>query len=187
MNWWKLVSLSGVAVMSLLIDSGLAAAQMYGGNVERRLDQREEMIRRGVQSGALTPQEARKLTKEQQRLERQVDRIQADGRITPQERFRLQHKLDQADRRLYRELHDRQVAYPGYGAPSHPPAGPRWHNKKHGRPHGPDGYSCPRPQPQAHLKKHQSWPRAQMRPYHQERQHRPWPWQRERRLAGQYW
>ena len=187
MNWWKLVSLSGVVILSLLAGHSSAAAQMYGGNLERRLDHREDMIQRGVQSGALTPQEVHKLTKEQQRLEREADRIRADGRITPQERFRLDHKMDQADRRLYRELHDCQTVYPGYGPPTHPPVGPRWHDKKQGRPHSPDGFYRPYPKAQAHWQKHRSRPRAQLRPSYQEQQRRPWPGLRDRRLAGQYW
>lgn len=166
MQWWKLISLSGGALACLLTFAVPASAQMYGDSVERRLERQADQLERGIRSGALTPQEARKLTREQERLERQADRIQADGRITPQEHHRLDHKIDQADRRLERELHDRQVTYPRYGVLS--PDKPRWHNKEKRRHYGPESHYRHRPRPQVLLQKHK-------------------PWLREPRLARQYW
>ncbi len=186
MPWWKLLRWSGAAVLGLLVLSGTATAQMYGSDIDRRLDRQEEWLQRGIRSGALTPQEAHKLAKEQQRLAREADRIRADGWVTPQERFRLHHKLDQADRRFYRELHDRQVAYPRYGAPGPHPLGPAWHDKKWRRPHGSDRHYRPLPRAHNHWQQYKNWPPAHVRSY-KHRPPTPWPWQRDRRLAGQYW
>ena len=75
----------------------------------------------GSSSGAFTPQEARRLANEQRRIQAAEDRMRADGRLDPRERARLDRMQDKADRHIYRENHDNQVAYPDYRGHNNPP------------------------------------------------------------------
>mgnify|MGYP005840779231 FL=1 len=168
MHLWKFVSLAGVVCLSLTVFVAPAAAQRYQRYVGQRLDRQEDWIRQGVHTGALTSQEARKLSRKQNRLEREAARLQADGRLTPQERYRLAHRMYQVDRHIYRESHDRQGTSPWFRHPQDL----RWD----GRRNGPGSFY-----------RHHPRPRVQMQPYHGE-SHRPVrlgpP---EPRLARQYW
>ena len=77
--------------------------------VDRRQDRQEQRIDRGVESGALTPRETRRLERGQQHVENLETRAQADGTITARERGRLEHAQDVQSQRIYRQKHDRQT------------------------------------------------------------------------------
>ena len=62
-------------------------------------------------SGSLTPREAARLERGQQRLQAKEDRAKADGVVTPRERASLQHAENVQNRRIYAEKHDRQHDY----------------------------------------------------------------------------
>lgn len=77
-----------------------------------RIDQRqanqEARIDRGVQSGALTQQEAARLDKGQMHVQNMENKIMADGTVTRKEAGRLEQAQDQQSKRVYRQKHDRQ-------------------------------------------------------------------------------
>ena len=79
----------------------------WGGNTndprfERREAYQEQRIQQGINSGALTPGEARYLNREQGRIDRVEDRMLADGNLSPRERQRLNQMQNQASRDIYR-------------------------------------------------------------------------------------
>ena len=74
----------------------------------------------GSSPGPSTPQEARRLGIEQRHIQAAEDRMRADGRLDPRERARLNQMQNKADRHIYREKHDNQMAYPGYRQSSDP-------------------------------------------------------------------
>lgn len=79
-----------------------------GASIDEREARQREAIRRGAESGELTPREAERLRREQARIERHEQMARADGRFTPRERARIQRELDQAQRHIRHESHDRQ-------------------------------------------------------------------------------
>lgn len=74
--------------------------------VEKRQDRQQARIRQGLRSGELTRHEARKLRKQQRRVERLERRYAADGKFTKTERRRLVRALDRASDRIYRFKHN---------------------------------------------------------------------------------
>ncbi len=110
MRYWKFVN--GLILGIAMIIATPVWAQRYDGSLDQRLDRQAAWIDQGIRTGALTPHEARRLTKKHARLVREAARFEADGSLTHQERHRLEHKLRQTDRQIYRELHDRQVVLP---------------------------------------------------------------------------
>ena len=76
---------------------------------DRRQDRQEQRIDRGVESGALTPRETRRLERGQQHLENVETRAQADGKITGREKARLEHAQDVQSKRIYKQKHDAQT------------------------------------------------------------------------------
>ncbi len=62
----------------------------------------------GVKSGQLTPNEAAKLDKGQQKIQKQEAKAKADGKVTAKEREHLQTAQDKQSDKIYKEKHDRQ-------------------------------------------------------------------------------
>lgn len=77
-----------------------------------RIDQRQanqqQRIEQGVQSGALTQQEAARLEKGQAHVQNMENKAVADGKVTAKERARIEHAQDVQSKRVYRQKHDRQ-------------------------------------------------------------------------------
>lgn len=115
MKTWKVLSIAGLVLTGLAVWHGPVQAQYYGGNIDAREDAQQRRIQDGIRSGAITPQEARRLEAEQQRIQAAEDRMRADGRLDYRERARLGQMQNKADRDISREKHDNQVAYPGTG------------------------------------------------------------------------
>ena len=97
MKTWKVFSLAGLVAASISFWSGTVQAQYYGSDIDQREAAQQQRIQNGIHSGAITPQEARRLAAEQQRLQTAEDRMRADGRLDPRERARLRSNADKAD------------------------------------------------------------------------------------------
>jgi hypothetical protein len=115
MKSWKAISLAGLFAIGVSVWSGAAQAQYSGGNVYQREAIQERQIQEGMRTGSLTPQEAARLEAEQRRIRETEARMRADGRLDPRERRRLERMQEKAERDIYREKHDKNVAYPNYG------------------------------------------------------------------------
>jgi hypothetical protein len=166
MKLWQIMGAAGFFLAAM--GSGPVQAQYFGGSPDYREAAQQERIHRGMASGALTPQEARKLGKEQRHIDAAQQRMWSDGRLTPRERARLDKMQDKADRHIYREIHDRQVASSGYQG-HHRPAPRHWQNNH--RQHHP-GIGAPRQHhrgPQYGAQGHGRFPQAVSRPQGPER------------------
>ena len=75
--------------------------------VDQRETNQEQRIQQGVQSGRLTPQEARKLERREAKIRVLESRYKADGKLTHRENCKLQHKLDRASRDIAKAEHNR--------------------------------------------------------------------------------
>ncbi len=81
------------------------------GELEERIDQRQDdlMVRiiQGIDSGRLNGSETASLLREQRDIGRLENRYLADGYLTRSKYRDLEERLDAAERRLFREKHDR--------------------------------------------------------------------------------
>jgi septal ring factor EnvC (AmiA/AmiB activator) len=106
----------GLVAALVLGSVSLASLPALAQTVDQKQADQQRRIQQGVESGQLTPKEARHLQKEVARLRAKEARMKADGRVTPQERAKLQKELDGLDRKIYRQKHDPQ-AMPGAAPP----------------------------------------------------------------------
>jgi uncharacterized membrane protein YebE (DUF533 family) len=92
------------AAAALTVLLGATAAQ--AGPVQHRQARQIARIHQGVQSGELTPGEAKVLRQEQRDIKRLREHARSDGHIGPRERAALDRKQDQASRDIYRLKHN---------------------------------------------------------------------------------
>jgi hypothetical protein len=97
------------AVIGLVALTITTPALAQDTRADRRQERQEQRIDKGVQSGALTPREARRVQAGQRHVEGLETRAQADGTVTPREKARLEHAQDVQSKRIYRQKHDRQT------------------------------------------------------------------------------
>jgi hypothetical protein len=79
--------------------------------VERRQANQFHRIREGRRSGDLTHAEAKRLKKQQYRIERKFDRYTRDGRLTKGERRRLAKAQDRASRSIAKSRRNDHYSY----------------------------------------------------------------------------
>ncbi|MBI4643779.1 MAG: hypothetical protein HY743_08690, partial [Deltaproteobacteria bacterium] len=104
------IIMAGLALGSLLLVGSPAGAQsVYAPYIDQREAYQQQRIHQGIDSGALTPGETRYLNREQARLDRAEDRMQADGHLSLRERQRLNQRQDQASRDIYRLKHNNRT------------------------------------------------------------------------------
>jgi len=71
-------------------------------NIDHRINSAHEKIDRGIQSGALTREEAHRLKAELNAVRDDEARMRADGRLSRHERDRLEKELDRLERHISR-------------------------------------------------------------------------------------
>ena len=87
---------------------GAAIGSMKDPGIQRRMQNMEQRIDQGIQSGELTPKEAGKLEAEQAKIRQTEQRMKSDGNLTGKERQKLHNMQDRSSDRIYRQKHDRQ-------------------------------------------------------------------------------
>ena len=98
-----------VAVTTACMGVGVAHAQgVATPGVDQRQINQERRIEQGVASGQLTPREAARMQRQQNRVAAAEADAKADGRVTATERARLHAMQDRNSRRIQRQKHDRQ-------------------------------------------------------------------------------
>ncbi len=114
-KWSASITVAGLALGSLLLAGSPAGAQSgYAPYIDQREGYQQQRIQQGIDSGALTPGEARYLNREQARIDRVEDRMLADGNLSPREQQRLNQMQNQASRDIHRlENNNRTTA--GWG------------------------------------------------------------------------
>lgn len=96
-----------VVVGSMLM-SGTALADSITPVIDNRIDNQEQRIENGINSGQLTDREAARTNRRLDRIEHAEANAKADGHVTKQERKRLNRALDHNSRAIHRQKHDRQ-------------------------------------------------------------------------------
>lgn len=96
-----------IAILGTALFLGLAAESSAQAVRQRQQVQRAR-IHRGVQRGAITRAEAKRLAAEQAKIRKQAARA-AQGGVNPEERKRLRQELRRANRRILRQANDRQI------------------------------------------------------------------------------
>lgn len=94
-----------LAVVAALALALPAAAGPLGHDRE---EHQQSRIREGVQSGELTRGEAKKLHKEQRRIDARQKKAKCDGVVTRKEAKKIDRAQDRANRDIHRQKHDRQ-------------------------------------------------------------------------------
>ena len=81
-------------------------------HINQRQHDQQQRIAQGMQSGQLTPREARRLESEQYRFDREEARMRASGGgLSGRERNRLEEQQDRMSRQIYRQKHDGQRGF----------------------------------------------------------------------------
>lgn len=76
--------------------------------IDRRQDNQQRRIDRGMESGRLTEREANRLERRQDRIQADVDQAKSDGTVTRAERRQLHRELDRSSGAIARQKHDAQ-------------------------------------------------------------------------------
>lgn len=80
------------------------------GEVKAREENQGRRITQGVQSGQLTTNEAARLNKIEGRLETNRQKALADGKMSPWEARKLNRQENRASRKIYRAKHNAKKA-----------------------------------------------------------------------------
>ncbi|HSW64865.1 MAG TPA: hypothetical protein VLH56_16375 [Dissulfurispiraceae bacterium] len=97
--------------LSLAVAPALAAGTDSPGIDQRQVNQ-QKRIDQGVQSGQLTEKEAKKLNRQQDRINKKETKMKENGKLTKKERAKLKKKQDQASKKIYKEKNDKQTTAP---------------------------------------------------------------------------
>lgn len=103
-------TLAAVAAVLLPFGAAHAGDPAATPGIDKRQANQERRIDKGIASGALTAKEARRLDRQQDRIDTAENKAKADGVVTRNERHRLHHAQSHANRSIYRQKHDRQAA-----------------------------------------------------------------------------
>ena len=107
MKSFRIIAIS----VCLAVLPGLALAQTSSTpRVDKRQDEQQQRIDKGVASGELNQKEAARLQKGQQHVQKMEDTAVADGKVTKKERRHLESAQDKQSKKIYREKHDKQKA-----------------------------------------------------------------------------
>jgi hypothetical protein len=117
----KVVKLTLIAGMTFLLSAGVAygQSQAYGTDdpgLEQRMENQEQRIQQGINSGQLTPREAGRLEAQEAKIKQDELRMKSDGNLSSAERQKLNRELDKASSDIYREKHDAQHVNVGQGS-----------------------------------------------------------------------
>ena len=76
--------------------------------IDKREARQQQRIQKGVSSGQVTPKEANRLEKQQGRIVAAEAQAKSDGKVTAQERAKITRMQDRANRDIRRQKHDAQ-------------------------------------------------------------------------------
>lgn len=109
-----------VALTLSLVPFASFAQSAATPRVDQRQANQDARIQKGVKSGELTRNEAARLEKGQDRIEKIEDKAKSDGKVTPRERARLDKAQDKQSVRIKKEKHDHQADRNHDGKLDHP-------------------------------------------------------------------
>ena len=112
------IAVGGVSMLTLgaYAQSNPAAANQPATVNQRRQNQ-QERIANGIDSGQLTPGEAKSLESRQSNLNREIrdDRKANGGKLTQQEKQQVQHQESNLSKGIYQDKHNASAAHYGNG------------------------------------------------------------------------
>jgi len=94
--------------LSLLAFGAFAQAASTPG-IDARQSKQETRIQQGVNSGALTPAETKRMDAREAHVGKVEDRAKADGTVTQAEKANITRAQDKASRKIRRQKHDAQA------------------------------------------------------------------------------
>jgi hypothetical protein len=100
-------SIIAAVVAAVFALPGYALAQSTP-RVDKRQENQDGRIERGLDKGQLTKKESRRLEKGQDRVENLEEKALADGKVTKREKKRLENAQDKQSQRIYNQRHDEQ-------------------------------------------------------------------------------
>ncbi len=90
---------------------GLASQAAWAvGEVKAREENQQKRISQGVQSGQLTTNETAKLDKMEDKIEANRQKALADGKVTPKEARKLNREENRTSRKIYQLKHNAKKA-----------------------------------------------------------------------------
>lgn len=93
--------------ITAILALGLVAAQpALAGRLAERHAAQDKRIFQGIKSGELTREEARRLIKQQHRIQQRTHLAWSDGTLTWRERTRLERQQDKLSANIYRLKHN---------------------------------------------------------------------------------
>ena len=102
-------SLITAALVAALALPGWALAQSTK-RIDKRQENQDQRIDKGVATGQLNQKEAARLEKGQQHVQKLEDKAMEDGKMTKKEKVRVEHAQDVQSKRVARQRHDKQKA-----------------------------------------------------------------------------
>ncbi len=102
----RIVHLAGFVALAIIPAEADAAGKR---SIDNRQDRQEARINNGIDSGAPTARETRRLERGEERIENVESAFQSDGNITERERAKVQGLLNLQIGWIYRQKHDGQT------------------------------------------------------------------------------
>lgn len=93
-------------ITGMSLSPALVFAHGQGGHLHQRLERQQYRIEKGIDSGALTRKEAKKLRRQQRKIRMMVRHFREDGVLTRAERHKVRDKLDRASDRIWAFKHN---------------------------------------------------------------------------------
>lgn len=94
------------ALVLLAATPALAGRGHQQGRIVDRLENQENRIEQGIDSGELTRREARMLEQQRQRIRRMANELYDDRGLSQRDRHILNEELDRASERIYQLKHN---------------------------------------------------------------------------------
>ncbi len=101
-------SIMMVVVLSMVL--GVASQAAWAGEVARRQDHQQNRIANGIKSGQLTPAEAARLEKGENKIDNAQQKALADGKVTRGERLRMNKMENKESHRINMAKHNLKKA-----------------------------------------------------------------------------
>jgi hypothetical protein len=100
-------------LISLALGSVFVSATAFAQStdtpvIDQRMQNQEQRVEKGIDSGRLTEREANRMNRHLDRIENAEAKAKADGKVTRRERRRLNRALDHNSRAIHEQKHDRQ-------------------------------------------------------------------------------
>lgn len=92
--------------LALTMALGAVTEVVWAGEVKNREENQQDRIAQGVNSGALTPGETARLEKGEQKIEADRQKALADGKLTPQEKRKLNREENKESKKIHKLKHN---------------------------------------------------------------------------------